>query len=67
MHRAMVTNHDEIARLAYRFWEERGRPDGSPEVDWHRAVDAFVRSGGERRDLPPVAGMHLWHETGNRS
>jgi hypothetical protein len=28
----------EICELAYRYWEERGRPFGSPEVDWYRAV-----------------------------
>lgn len=27
----------EIAQLAYEFWESRGRPDGSPEEDWFRA------------------------------
>ena len=29
--------HEEVARIAYSFWEERGRPFGSPEVDWLRA------------------------------
>lgn len=29
--------HQEIAQLAEQFWIERGRPDGSPEVDWLRA------------------------------
>jgi hypothetical protein len=29
----------EIARRAYEYWEQRGRPIGSPEVDWYRAVD----------------------------
>jgi hypothetical protein len=29
--------HEDVAKLAYRLWEERGRPIGSPEVDWHRA------------------------------
>jgi len=29
--------HEEVARLAYRFWEDRGLPFGSPEVDWRRA------------------------------
>ncbi len=29
----------KIANLAYRYWEQRGRPHGSPEVDWYRAVD----------------------------
>jgi hypothetical protein len=30
-------NHEDIARLAYQFWEERGRPSGSSEIDWLRA------------------------------
>ena len=29
--------HQEIAKLAYSFWELRGRPVGSPEIDWCRA------------------------------
>ena len=28
---------DEIARLAYSYWEERGCQGGSPEEDWLRA------------------------------
>jgi hypothetical protein len=28
----------EIARKAYHLWEERGRPFGSPDVDWANAV-----------------------------
>jgi hypothetical protein len=28
---------EEIARLAEKFWMERGRPEGSPEQDWLRA------------------------------
>lgn len=27
----------EIAVLAYRYWQERGCPEGSPEEDWYRA------------------------------
>lgn len=42
----------EIERLAYVFWEERGCPVGSPEVDWFRAEK-------EMRELeataPPIA------------
>lgn len=33
---ARVT-HEEIARLAHRFWIERGRQHGRPEDDWLRA------------------------------
>jgi hypothetical protein len=28
------SRHEEIAVLAYSLWEARGRPDGTPEVDW---------------------------------
>jgi len=28
---------EEVAKRAYLFWEQRGRPFGSPEVDWWRA------------------------------
>jgi len=26
--------HEFVAKLAYKLWEGRGRPFGSPEVDW---------------------------------
>ena len=29
--------HEDIARLAYSYWEARGRQGGSPEADWLRA------------------------------
>jgi len=41
--------HEFVAKLAHKLWEERGRPLGSPEVDWfaaERAVySALVASG----------------------
>jgi hypothetical protein len=30
-------SHQEIARLAYSYWEARGRRHGSAEEDWYRA------------------------------
>ena len=30
-------SHEEIARLAYAYWETRGRRHGSPQEDWDRA------------------------------
>jgi hypothetical protein len=45
--------HEELRELAYRFWEERGRPYGSPEVDWQRAEEEMERrrpTGSERPD-----------------
>jgi hypothetical protein len=32
---------DDIIRLAYEFWQERGSPDGSPEIDWQKAEETF--------------------------
>ncbi len=43
---ASRVNHDveqdapgngEIEMLAYRYWQDRGCPDGCPEEDWYRA------------------------------
>jgi hypothetical protein len=31
--------HEEVAALAYSYWEARGRQGGSPEEDWLRAVE----------------------------
>ncbi len=33
--------HEEIARIAYELWERRGRPFGSPEIDWHAAENVL--------------------------
>jgi hypothetical protein len=34
---AVAPSHEEIAILAYHYWELRGCPFGSPEEDWFRA------------------------------
>ena len=36
--------HELIAKLAYQHWEARGRPFGSPEVDWFAAERALYES-----------------------
>ena len=36
--------HEFVAKLAYQYWEERGRPFGSPEADWFRAERAVYSS-----------------------
>jgi hypothetical protein len=30
-------DHRAIEQLAYRLWQERGSPTGSPNEDWYRA------------------------------
>ena len=36
-------NHQEIERLAYRLWQERGMPFGSPDEDWFFAEQLLRR------------------------
>ena len=35
---------EEIERLAYQLWEERGRPDGNGLEDWNRAEEILLKS-----------------------
>jgi hypothetical protein len=32
-----AVSHEEVARLAHRFWAERGHQHGNPAEDWFRA------------------------------
>jgi hypothetical protein len=36
-------SHEEIARRAHQLWEERGKPHGTHEEDWHRAEHELRR------------------------
>ncbi len=36
-----VPTNEEIARLAYSYWEARGCQGGCPEEDWLRAEDTL--------------------------
>jgi|GEM_PF-1201830 Protein of unknown function (DUF2934) len=43
-------SHEEIARLAYAYWETRGRQHGSHQEDWYRAErDLLVRGPSSER------------------
>ena len=47
-------NHEKIARLAFEYWEARGRPIGSPDEDWLRAerhllMEQLVWGSGGRK------------------
>jgi Protein of unknown function (DUF2934) len=37
-HTGATFGHHEIEALAHEFWQARGCPEGSPEVDWFQAV-----------------------------
>lgn len=45
---APISEHEEIAKLAYFFWETRGRQIGSPEEDWLRAEQEYRRRASTR-------------------
>jgi hypothetical protein len=38
-----VPSHEEIARLAYSYWEARGGQHGSPQEDWYRAESELLK------------------------
>jgi hypothetical protein len=38
-----ASEHEEIARLAYSYWEARGCTGGSAEEDWLRAEREYRR------------------------
>jgi len=35
--------HDEIEKVAYELWQQRGCPIGSPEEDWFRAEEMLQK------------------------
>ncbi len=47
--------HQLIAERAYGYWDQRGRPIDSPEVDWLRAeseIDREAPWSSDRRAIP---------------
>ena len=42
-------SHDEIAVLAYSYWEARGCQGGSPEEDWLRAERELGNRGATQK------------------
>jgi hypothetical protein len=45
--------HELVQKLAYQNWEKRGRPLGSPEVDWC-AAEKHMRA------CLLASGIELW-------
>ncbi len=41
---AYESHYEFVARLAYKLWEQRGSPLGSPDVDWFAAEKAVYAS-----------------------
>ena len=45
-------SHEQIARRAYELWEERGKPHGSDEEDWHGAEHELQHQFDAPADMP---------------
>lgn len=44
----MSSYRAKIAARAYDLWQQRGKPEGSPEIDWRQAEQEL--SGGDAND-----------------
>lgn len=55
---------DVTTRLAYQLWEQRGRPFGSPEVDWFAAEKALASAQRETKLDFPLYGITLEADEG---
>jgi hypothetical protein len=42
---AVSSQYQEVEFLAFQFWQERGAPIGTPDVDWFRAEDELKGPG----------------------
>ena len=51
--------HEVIKELAYEYWEERGRPIGSPEVDWYKAEQRMRSSNSDSSVGPPFSAFSM--------
>jgi hypothetical protein len=38
------SRYEFVEQLAYKLWEQRGRPLGSPDIDWFAAEQAVYAS-----------------------
>lgn len=50
---------DVTAKLAYQLWEQRGRPFGSPEVDWFAAEKVLASAQRDPNLDFPLYGIKL--------
>jgi hypothetical protein len=48
-----------LQKLAYEFWEQRGRPVGSPEVDWQKAKEWLRSDGLDSSVGPPLSAFSM--------
>ena len=44
----IAATHEEIAALAYSYYEAEGRPDGRDDIHWRRAYEALLTTEGAK-------------------
>jgi Protein of unknown function (DUF2934) len=47
MEASVFISHQQVAELAHRFWNERGRTHGHDEEDWFRAEQSLRGNAGK--------------------
>ena len=47
MEASVFISHEQVAELAHRLWNERGRAHGHHEEDWHRAEQLLRGKAGK--------------------
>jgi predicted flap endonuclease-1-like 5' DNA nuclease len=53
--RPIPATQEEIAALAYKFWEEEGRPHGRDAIHWQRATEALLQPEAAAPKAKPAA------------
>lgn len=51
-----AAKHRLTEQLAYELWERRGRPNGSPEVDWFAAENSMEDMVGYSEPIFDASG-----------
>lgn len=52
-------SHELTEKLAYEHWERRGRPIGSPEVDWIAAEQLLAKTQEHSGDEFSLCSLRL--------
>jgi hypothetical protein len=53
MHNFLASDsHEVTAHLAYQYWERRGRPLGSPDIDWFAAEETLASRPEHGQEIP---------------
>jgi hypothetical protein len=53
----MTDRHDEIARRAYRIWEDAGRPEGQEVEHWTAAEAELSPEAGDEPQHQDTGGL----------